>query len=79
VPNVLVEHAEYTAAQRDNETCEPVTSRVREAYGDHIYRRLAEVKAKYDPDNAFHHNKNIGPVERAGDDRRGGSWIRVCK
>ena len=37
------------------------TSRVRDAYGDHIYRRLAEVKAKYDPDNAFHHNKNIQP------------------
>ncbi len=37
------------------------TTRVREAYGDHIYRRLAEVKSKYDPDNAFHHNKNILP------------------
>jgi FAD/FMN-containing dehydrogenase len=37
------------------------SSRVREAYGDQIYRRLAEVKAKYDPDNAFHHNKNIQP------------------
>ena len=36
-------------------------SRVREAYGDHIYRRLADIKAKYDPDNAFHHNKNIPP------------------
>ena len=37
------------------------TSRVREAYGDQIYRRLAEVKATYDPDNALHHNKNIQP------------------
>ncbi|HZY02727.1 MAG TPA: BBE domain-containing protein [Anaeromyxobacteraceae bacterium] len=37
------------------------SSRVREAYGDQIYRRLAEVKAKYDPDNAFHHNRNIQP------------------
>jgi FAD/FMN-containing dehydrogenase len=37
------------------------TARVREAYGDRIYRRLAEVKSRYDPDNTFHHNKNIRP------------------
>jgi hypothetical protein len=37
------------------------SSRLRDAYGDRIYRRLAEVKAKYDPENAFHHNKNIQP------------------
>ena len=38
-------------------------SRVREAYGDDTYRRLAEVKSMYDPDNVFRNNKNIQPVQ----------------
>jgi FAD/FMN-containing dehydrogenase len=36
--------------------------RVREAYGDANYRRLVEVKAKYDPENVFRNNKNIQPA-----------------
>jgi len=41
--------------------CDDDLSRVREAYGDDAYWRLAEVKAKYDPENVFHNNKNIQP------------------
>ena len=37
------------------------TSHVHEAYGDDIYSRLAEVKAKYNPENVFHNNQNIQP------------------
>jgi len=37
-------------------------ARVREAYPGAVYRRLADVKAKYDPDNVFHFNQNVRPA-----------------
>jgi hypothetical protein len=36
-------------------------TRIRDAYGGDHFRRLATVKATYDPDNLFHLNQNIPP------------------
>jgi FAD/FMN-containing dehydrogenase len=36
-------------------------ARVRDSYEDDIWRRLVEVKSRWDPDNVFHLNQNIPP------------------
>jgi FAD/FMN-containing dehydrogenase len=36
--------------------------RVRASYGEQKYRRLAALKARWDPDNMFHHNPNVAPA-----------------
>jgi FAD/FMN-containing dehydrogenase len=36
--------------------------RVRSAHGPENYRRLRELKSKYDPANVFHNNPNVPPL-----------------
>ena len=40
-------------------------ARIREAYPTETYRRLADVKRRYDPTNLFHMNQNIAPATEA--------------
>ena len=39
-----------------------VAQRIGEAYGDALARRMAKIKAIYDPDNLFRINHNIVPA-----------------
>lgn len=40
-------------------------ARVRDAFGDAKYKRLASLKAKFDPTNFFRLNQNIPPSKSA--------------
>ena len=53
----FVGHGRYVNYLDDDEPGDPAAA----AYGDN-YRRLRELKAKYDPQNFFHMNQNIRPL-----------------
>jgi FAD/FMN-containing dehydrogenase len=40
-------------------------NRVKDAYRDGKYERLAAIKDKYDPDNVFRNNANVRPTQTA--------------
>ena len=39
-----------------------MTARIHEAYPERTYRRLADIKRRYDPTNLFRRNQNIAPA-----------------
>ena len=51
-----------TAVYANHMTSDESADRVRAAYGDAKYKRLSELKAKYDPLNLFSQNHNILPA-----------------
>ena len=57
------------------QTADEPDARIRAAYGSN-YARLAEIKARYDPDNLFRSNRNVRPQARTPQarSRDGSAW-----
>ena len=62
--DALVPHAR-NAGSYVNFMVEKDQERILAAYGPEKYRRLAAIKADYDPENVFNHNANIKPAVAA--------------
>jgi FAD/FMN-containing dehydrogenase len=59
--DALLPHAMGTGSYLNGEAEFP-EDRVRSSYGPEKYARLAQIKAKYDPDNVFRRHANIPPA-----------------